>query len=122
MQLKKIFSSLSFIIAISFFAVACSGNDTPADLIPLDKMKVITWDMMRAGELAQDLYAKDTTTISQKTMQLYQKVFAVHGITKENFYQSTKYYQSHPDLNQILIDSVSAYSARKRSELYKKLQ
>lgn len=122
MQSHRLFFSISFIIAISLFAIACSGDDVPANLIPIDKMKTITWDMMRAGELAQDLYAKDTITINQKTIMLYQQVFAVHGISKEDFYQSAKYYQAHPDLNEILVDSISAYSSRRRLELYKKLQ
>jgi hypothetical protein len=53
---------------------------------------------------------------------MFQQVFAIHGITKDEFYKSYRYYEGHPDKNKILMDSVSAYATRQRLELYKRRQ
>ena len=107
---------------ITLFAACASEDDIPANIIPLDKMKFISWDMLRASEYAKDQFAKDSATKTKKTLTLYQQVFKIYAITKDQFYESTRYYQSHPDKNKILLDSIAEYAARKRQDLYKKIQ
>lgn len=107
---------------IILFAACASYDEMPANIIPIDKMKLITWDMLRADEYAKLQFVKDSSTLTKKTLELYQQVFAIHSITKDQFYESTRYYQAHPDVNKILLDSVSAYSMRQRQDLYQKMQ
>ncbi len=87
----------------------------------IDTMKGIVWDMAHADALAQNLYKKDTGSIELKRLALYQKVFSIHNINKETFYNSYNYYQSHPDKNKILMDSVANYANRKRGDAFKRL-
>lgn len=102
-------------VLVLFMAAACgsSGHD---GILPADKMQVVMWDMMRADELAMDATARDTARNSMLSHAIgyYQQVFAVHDITKEEFYRSLAYYQEHPDQNKVLMDSVQAIGNRER--------
>lgn len=104
---------------IVFFCAACNPDSKiPDDVIGIDKMKLIMWDMIRAGELARNNAWKDSVTF--KTTQSFQQVFSIYSITKDNFYKSYKYYEEHPDQNKILMDSITAYASRKRADLFVK--
>jgi hypothetical protein len=93
----------------------------PTDIIGIEKMKFIVWDMERAGILAEEEHRKDkdSITLTHAKMELYQQVFNLYHITKDEFYQSFRYYEEHPDKHKILLDSLSAYAGRERQNLYK---
>lgn len=110
------------LLAIISFAACSSDNDIPGDIIGIDKMKVIMWDMIRAGEMAQNNFTTDTAKMAKRSKELFLQVFAIHNITKDEFYNSYHYYEAHPDKNKILLDSVSNYSNRKRMDMFNKLQ
>lgn len=109
-------------IAVYLFTACTSKNEMPENIIGIDKMKTIIWDMAHADALAQLQFKKDTGSLKIKTIELYQQVFKIHGINKDIFYTSYRYYQEHPDKNKILMDSVTSYAGRKRSDLYKKME
>jgi len=113
---------LSIFIAVCLFTACASQNEIPKNVIGIDTMKTIIWDMAHADALAQAQFKKDTGTVKAKTISLYQQVFRIHGIDKEIFYSSYRYYQEHPDKNKILMDSLTSYAGRKRSDLYKKME
>ena len=85
-------------------------------------MKLIVWDMIRGGELAKNQNIKDSGIIKVKTLENFQQVFSIHGISKDEFYKSYTYYEKHPNKNKILMDSVIAYANRQRADLYKKME
>jgi hypothetical protein len=102
--------------------VACSSGDKkiPKDVLPVDKMKVIIWDLTQAGSYAVILEEKDTSR-HLNTMYMAE-VLKMHHITKKDFFKSFNFYQSDPSLNKILFDSVSAYAQRQRGVIYKRYQ
>ena len=109
------------IILTCIFAVACSSpNKIPDDILGIDKMKPIVWDMLRAGALSQNLHKIDSTLLKKERLENYEQVFKIYGITKDDFYKSYNYYLQHPDKNKILIDSVIAYSTKQRAELFRR--
>lgn len=108
------------IFFLCFFAACSSPNKIPDDVIGIDKMKLIVWDITRAGKLAEMQYSKDSVNRRLKTKELYQQVFNIYNVSKDDFYKSYKYYESHPDKNKILMDSLTAYAGRQRQELYKR--
>ena len=108
------------VLCFALLLLSCgSGNDIPADIMGIDKMKPIVWDLLRAGSLSDIQYRKDSAHFVQKSTELYQQVFRVYGITKEEFYKSYDYYKLHPDKNKILMDSVMAYANHEREKLFK---
>ena len=99
---------------------SCTG-DMPKNVMPIDTMKFVMYDVLSAQEMAQLIVdAKDTTATKNKTFELYQQVFAIHKITREDFDRSFKFYEAHPDKIKILFDSVTAYGNRKKNEIYMK--
>lgn len=115
--MKKLFASI--LICCS---VACTSPDKiPDDVMSVEKMKPIVWDMMRAGVLVQNQFRLDSVDQRKEAMTDYQKVFSIYGTTKEAFYHSYQYYLDHPDKHKVLLDSVAAYANRERMELFKKI-
>src|SRR3954467_4727623 len=45
--------ALFFFLIVYFFVSCSSPNKIPDDIIGIDKMKLICWDLTRAGKLAQ---------------------------------------------------------------------
>jgi hypothetical protein len=105
------------------FCFACTPADKkiPPDILPIDTMKVLIWEMTQAGEYAGYLRERDTTIKSLNTAY-FSAVLKLHHLEKNKFYTSFHFYQAHPTINKILMDSVSAYSSRQRTEAYKILE
>jgi Domain of unknown function (DUF4296) len=103
--------------------VACSSpNKMPDDVISINQMKPIVWDMIRAGVLTQTQFKSDSVMRKKETKATYDQVFKIYGVTKDEFYTSYQYYMKHPDKHKILMDSVVAYANRKRIDLFNKPQ
>ena len=77
---------------------------------------VIMADQYAAGYLAKDSTKKDKAKANQ---DLLETVFKIHHVTKEEFKESLHFYESRPDLNQKIFDSLAAYGNRNRQELYR---
>ncbi len=105
---------------ISIMCLSCSSDKKiPPDVIPSNQMKLIIWDMMNAEQLSlSDTAFVKSVSFKNKTTPLYQKVFAIHHINKTAFYKSFAYYEGHSNLFKTLMDSVSLYANKKRTDLY----
>ncbi|MEP6846615.1 MAG: DUF4296 domain-containing protein [Panacibacter sp.] len=109
-----------FFIFFSCGISCTSPNKIPDDVMGINEMKPIVWDMMRAGVLAQNQFRLDTARLKKETMLNYEQALKIYGITKDEFYHSYNYYLENPDKNKILMDSIVAYSNRKRVDLFEK--
>ena len=89
-------------------AVACNrGPKLPKDILPQEKMEAVLWDMMRADEMVNLQYTKDTSINRlDSSTRLYQQVFALHATDAATFKKSFKYYQRNPDLLKPVFDSL----------------
>lgn len=108
-------------IAIFFLAILfCScNNDSAIKIIPEDSMRLIMWDMMKADEWFNRKIIQDTNAIRNKEdVKLYQKVFKVHGITRERYFESYRFYEAHPVSFKRILDSMDAIANRQRLQRY----
>jgi Domain of unknown function (DUF4296) len=99
----------------------CSDKNTvPGGILSKDKMEQVMWDMAQADQYAALYLAKDSAHIDRKaeTLRLYAEVLRLHEVTPEEFRKSYRYYLDHPELNQLLFDSVIARGVRARTEMY----
>lgn len=99
---------------------ACSDKTSvPWGILPLDKMTPVMWDMVEADQYAAML-VKDSAHVEPKLvrMQLYDQVLRSHAVSREKFEKSYNYYREHPEINQILYDSLAAQGNRYRNEAY----
>jgi hypothetical protein len=107
---------------ILFMLVSCSNRTSvPGDVLPLDSMQVVMKDLITASEYSSQSIAKDPK-IKDKTkanQELLEKIFQLHHITRATFRHSLLFYESRPDLNQQVFDSLSAYANRQQKDLYR---
>ena len=104
---------------------ACSNDKSiPSGILSQDKMTGVLWDMIEADQYAQ-IIAKDTALVDSadlnlklENLRLYEQVFQLHHVTRDEFHKSYKYYMDHPDLTQVLFDSLITKGNRLRSEAY----
>lgn len=102
---------------------ACADKDSvPAGILPKEKMGAILWDMIQAEQFSTTYLAKDSGKINLKIedLRLYDQVFRLHGITREDFRKSYRFYQDRPDITRTLFDSLLARGNRLRTESYNK--
>jgi len=101
---------LSFLL-LCFFS--CSSDTVPKDIIAPKKMEAVLWDVIMADEVADYYVQKDSTLKAlDKHVDLYQKLFSIHKITKEQFRHSMQYYEKRPDLLKPIFDSLQKRSER----------
>lgn len=106
-------------LTLVVLAACKSPNRIPEDVLGVDKMKVIVWDLTRADALAKERYYDDTVKLKAEATGLFNRVFGFHGITKEEFYHSYNFYKDHPQFNQRLMDSVTSYANKRRDSLFR---
>jgi hypothetical protein len=102
--------------------IGCGNKDRiPSGIIPKDSMQHILWDMIQADQYAKQFLVKDSAkkNIRLERIKLYQEVFLIHHITKDQFQKSYQFYITRPDLTKIIFDSMAASGNRRRQEIYK---
>ncbi len=61
-------------------------------------MQAVLWDLMRADQFLADYVFNKDSSLDKTTESLkyYQKIFAIHKVSKEEFQESFSFYQAHP--------------------------
>ena len=111
-------SSLLFVV-LCFLVLACTS--TPKNVLPVNTMKVVMFDMLKADDWYARILVGDTLMQRVKEdIPLYEQVFAVHKLTKKQFFDSYHYYESHPVAYKELIDSLESYANKQKLKMLKK--
>ncbi len=109
---------LFFLMAIGGLLAACKGN-SKEQLLDINQMKVIVWDMLKADELYTVQQVKDSTFRKQKkNLEYYENIFAYHKINRATFYNAFAYYEAHPLQMRALLDSIDQYATRERNRSF----
>ncbi|MBK6384791.1 MAG: DUF4296 domain-containing protein [Chitinophagaceae bacterium] len=100
----KIFFLLLFVVVID---AGCKSKNS--EVLPPKKMQALLWDMMRADQFLADYVLNKDTSINRITESLkhYQRIFAIHNVSKEEFQYSFSYYRNHPVLFKAIMDSIN---------------
>jgi len=93
---------------LSVLLISCAKKERKADVLEPKKMREVMWDMIRADQYVSDLLFKDSTMKKKdESIKLYEEVFHIHNITRDEFKKSLDYYTSRPDLFRPIIDSLA---------------
>ncbi len=104
------------IIYIAVVLFACKRKQAIPKTLPINTMKIVLWDILKADEWYTQTTIRDTLHLRiNENFLLYEEVYKVHHINKDIFYNSYKYYETHPDQFKVLIDSVVAYGDRDKA-------
>jgi len=113
---RLIFAALFFLIC------GCVNKESiPPGIIQKDAMGKVLWDMIQADQFTKTYLAKDSAKMNVKLerIKLYQEVFNIHHISKDEFQKSYEFYMSRPDLAKTMFDSLTAFANRQRQEVFR---
>ena len=99
------------IFLLAAIVAACSGkNEIPGGILSQQKMESILWDMISADEFVSGYVLPKNPSVDRKqeSLKLYDRIFNIHKIDKEEFRKSLSFYQSHPSLLMNVLDSINA--------------
>jgi hypothetical protein len=106
------------VLIVCLGTLSCTSSAAKKKPIEINRMKLIMWDLIKAGEWHLQILAKDSTIRNKKEdIRLYEQVFFIHGITKDAYFRSYKYYEAHPVEFKVLIDSLDNFSNREKNKL-----
>ena len=96
------------ILSFSFLLYKCSNkNAVPKNVLSINKMQSVLWDVLKADEMASYYIQRDSSINNlSKHVELYQQIFQIHHITKQDFKKSIEFYESRPDLLKFVFDSL----------------
>lgn len=90
---------MRLVFLLCFFCFACKGGPVPAGVLPPQKMEAVWYDVIRVDEWADFAILQDSSFRNfSRRAALYDSVFRLHAITKDDYRKSVAFYQSRPDL------------------------
>lgn len=97
-----------WMIACVLILISCSNKEkTPPYVLSSLKMRMIFTDAFKADEMAGYYMIKDSSFSGlQKHAEMYNTIFQIHHVTKEQFKKSLEYYETHPALLKAILDSM----------------
>lgn len=96
---------------ILFLTIDCSDkNKIPSNILSPLIMQQVMWDMIRADEFVSGFIWKNDSAINRQneSTQLYEKIFQIHHVTKQQFQKSLIFCREHPNILKIIVDSLNA--------------
>jgi hypothetical protein len=115
-------------IPILFIGLAllssCENKDKlPAGVLKPEKMQAVLWDVIKADVFTTDFIKKDSSkNPAAENLKLQQQIFAIHKISKADFYTSYDYYKTNTVEFKKIIDSMVSQAERKKELKTKALQ
>ena len=106
-----------FLLLLVFSWWGCS-EPRPKGVLAPEKMQAVLYDLLRADEMAAQQALKDSAWSRLDTHAgLYQQIFQVQGITREDFQTSLRYYEDRPDeLKKLVEDLQQKAEQRQRGD------
>lgn len=94
-------------ILVFIILYSCAGESVPKGIFPPKKMESVLYDIVHADELVDFSMITDSTyRLPSKRYALYDSIFHIHNITKEDFNKSYQYYQGRPDLLKEILETL----------------
>lgn len=101
--------TLSLVLVILLITACNSG--IPKNVLPPARMQSVIWDLMRADEMTNFYLDADSSYAGlEKHEALYQQILSIHGISREEFKKSLRYYESNPKYLKTVLDSLQHYA------------
>ncbi len=105
------------ILFIGLTLLGSCGNKEglPAGVLKQEKMQAVLWDVIRADVFTTDFIKKDSSKNgTAENLKLQQQIFAIHKISKADFYTSYDYYKKNTVEFKKIIDSMVVQAERKK--------
>lgn len=109
------------VMVIFFSVLSCTQQyKVPSGIMPMDQMESVLWDMIQADRYATSVLSRDSSkNLKEETLVLYEEVFSIHKVSRQQFIKSFKFYLERPDISQVMLDSLATKANRRRDEIYR---
>ncbi len=108
------------IVTIAIFCmIGCAnkGGNNPG-ILPREKMQAVMWDIIGADAFTEQFVKKDSLkNATLENIKLQNKIFALHKVTRADYYKSYDYYISQTDLMRVILDSMTNKAERNRTQM-----
>ena len=106
------------LISVCLIIISLSGckdkDGIPFGVMGKDKMQLVLWNILQVNELTVQLKRKDPVIENAK---LQKQVFDQYNTSREEFYKSYSWYEKHPEVMEVMLDSmISQQEAEKRKQ------
>jgi hypothetical protein len=113
-----------FITCLIIVLISCASNNrVPSDILPVEKMKLVIWDLVKADEFILNYKLKDSTFKKEdESIRMYNQVLDIHSVNEAEFKKSLNFYENNPLLLKSVFDSLNVmdqYEERKKINLLK---
>ena len=111
-----------WLIILIIFSGCVNNTKIPPGMIDKPRMEKILWDMVQADRfVANYIMTKEADSATKKleAANMYEQVFRLNKISRDEFLKSYKFYLGRPDITKVMFDSISARADRQRSEIYR---
>jgi hypothetical protein len=108
------------VVTILFFCMTgCTNKDIDIKgILSKEKMQAVMWDIIGADVFTEQYVKKESLkNASVENMRLQNKIFALHNVSRVDFYKSYDYYVEHTNLMKVMLDSMTAQAERNRSKM-----
>lgn len=100
------------ILCLILIFISCRDKNDKA-ILPPEKMGAVLFDFAMAEAFTNTHINIDSILLAQKeNVKLQKRIFAIHGITREEFKQSFDYYTRHASEFTPILDSIAAKQNR----------
>jgi hypothetical protein len=96
---------------------SCGNKDgLPPGILKPAAMEAVLWDVIRADAYTTDFIRPDSSKNAvEENAKLQKMAFAIHKVSKEDFYKSLDYYKKNSTLFKPILDSIIARAGRNRN-------
>ena len=95
------------VLACLFLVCSCKEDSVPEDVFSEEKMGNVLYDILLADEWVDYTRMYDSSYMNfPKRAAIYDSVFQVHGITKQDYQKSMGYYEGRPDVLKEIFETI----------------
>jgi hypothetical protein len=104
------------LIGLSVLSSCGNKDGQPAGVLKPEKMQAVLWDVIKADAFTTEFIKRDSSkNAAVENLKLQQQIFAIHKITRADFYGSYDYYKENTVGFKKIIDSMVAQAERNRN-------
>lgn len=103
---------------------SCTNNGkTPSGILKPEKMQAVLWDVIKAEAFTTEFIKKDSAkNAAEENLKLQQQIFAIHQVSKDDFYNSYNYYKTNTPVFKVMLDSMIVQAGRNKNYKIKPIQ
>ena len=104
-------------VVLAHCLFSCGNNDDqPKGVMNATKMQAVLWDVIRAESFTnQFIKPGQSRNALEENALLQKRIFAIHQVSREDFYRSFDYYKENGSLLKVIMDSMINKAGREKT-------